>query len=270
MKRIARDSERAFTLIEVLVVVAIIALLVSILIPTLKKAKQQAHRAVCAAHMHQVAFAIFSYGNDNLGDGPRRGWFTYTVAESPHEALGWGGNYGVPHVRTNLGLLWPKWIGREQKTLYCPRLWGDIMVAPNSGWPGVFKLVSPDCYFVFGGYNYGVVLDKRGTTNGKPHPGLSPNLKGTNPFPPERWNPAFVDWLEDVWQPKNPNVKFKMPTTACLASDWWIGGMKPPHETGVNVSYTDGHVRYHFTKGLAVTSGNINQYEQWWNFTLKQ
>ena len=58
---------RAFTLIEVLVVVAIIALLVAILLPSLGRARDQARKAVCGAHIHGVVQAILMYAGDYKG-----------------------------------------------------------------------------------------------------------------------------------------------------------------------------------------------------------
>ncbi len=58
----------AFTLVELLVVISIIALLVAILLPSMKNAREQARRAVCAAHMHDMVHAITMYAVENNGE----------------------------------------------------------------------------------------------------------------------------------------------------------------------------------------------------------
>jgi prepilin-type N-terminal cleavage/methylation domain-containing protein/prepilin-type processing-associated H-X9-DG protein len=59
-----------FTLVELLVVIGIIALLVSILLPTLGKARQQANLTACMAQMRDVGNAISMYVGDNKGSYP--------------------------------------------------------------------------------------------------------------------------------------------------------------------------------------------------------
>ncbi|MCK4341797.1 MAG: prepilin-type N-terminal cleavage/methylation domain-containing protein [Phycisphaerae bacterium] len=56
-----------FTLLELLVAVAIIALLLSILLPTLGRARQQARTAVCASNVRQLAIANTAYSSDDKG-----------------------------------------------------------------------------------------------------------------------------------------------------------------------------------------------------------
>ena len=57
----------AFTLIEVLVVVSIIALLVAILIPSLHRAREAARRTVCLSNTHQLALGWTLYAADYKG-----------------------------------------------------------------------------------------------------------------------------------------------------------------------------------------------------------
>ena len=58
-------TRNAFTLIETLVVVVIIALLLTILLPTLGKAREQTRRAVCQSNLHQIGVAVIEYAEDN-------------------------------------------------------------------------------------------------------------------------------------------------------------------------------------------------------------
>jgi prepilin-type processing-associated H-X9-DG protein len=62
----------AFTLVELLVVIGIIAILVALLLPSLNTARNQAKRVNCLAHLQQCGQALVMYANQNKGFLPPR------------------------------------------------------------------------------------------------------------------------------------------------------------------------------------------------------
>jgi len=60
-------TRKAFTLIELLVVISIIALLISVMMPFLRKAREAAKEVVCGANMHQWGAIFQMYTQDNDG-----------------------------------------------------------------------------------------------------------------------------------------------------------------------------------------------------------
>src|SRR5271156_3877299 len=64
------SRRRGFTLVELLVVIGIIALLISVLLPALSKARQQGNVVACESRMRQIGQMAVMYCNDNKGSLP--------------------------------------------------------------------------------------------------------------------------------------------------------------------------------------------------------
>jgi prepilin-type N-terminal cleavage/methylation domain-containing protein len=123
-------SRRAFTLVELLVVIGIIAVLVSILLPALNKARDAANKVACASNIRQLTFATLLYAQENKSVFPRQGAMktfkgVFGAVESADNFAGqdwWnlfqrqlGGNIGTitPNDTAN-----PRWAsGLDPKTL---------------------------------------------------------------------------------------------------------------------------------------------------------
>ncbi len=84
---------RGFTLVELLVVVSIIALLIAILLPSLRRAREQAKLATCLANLTGVSKASLTYGADDPGENMIPVPVT-DVLPFASGAIEWGGKAG--------------------------------------------------------------------------------------------------------------------------------------------------------------------------------
>jgi len=110
----------AFTIVELLVVIGIITVLMAILLPVLKNAREQARRAVCASNMRQIGIAALTYANDHKGILPIPIGVPPPSKPLPFEAIGVD---AIGILSWDRGVLWP-YISRDvavrQRIFLCP------------------------------------------------------------------------------------------------------------------------------------------------------
>lgn len=236
-----------FTLIEVLVVVAIIALLVAILLPSLANARDQARRSVCLNNEHQMGIGMGMYAADHKQSLPMRGAFAYAIKyRMPDPPNGTG-------VRElcNVGLLYGKYSGKDLNLYYCPDNTVYMKDDVNNGAP-TFFLKGKDPYVTWSGYMYAAPVDEW----------KSPVADSAKAYPRQIWHPYYQTYVEE--QAAAGKIVGRQNVKA-LVADNLIGaeGYRTPHKGyGFNVLFTDFHAKFVrdpqreiFRKVKTVTSG---------------
>ena len=100
-RRCRFQSPKAFTLVELLIVIAIVAVLIAMLLPALKRARQQANLIVCQSNLRQLYNAAMMYVNDSRGALPDGNWRCYDIDP---EVAGWANQRRLPfYINGRLG-----------------------------------------------------------------------------------------------------------------------------------------------------------------------
>lgn len=151
MKIFHGGKKIAFTLIELLVTVAVIAILMSLLLPSLQKAKDAGRSVVCLNNQKQCAIAQLSYMSDFQGYGIiYSGWNDWTWSEYL---------YRTNYITAQNFLVCPSWAPFKYTTKY--NTYGMLMWVPNTAFFisavtssgnhtfASTKVSSPSDYFLF-------------------------------------------------------------------------------------------------------------------------
>jgi prepilin-type N-terminal cleavage/methylation domain-containing protein len=116
-----RAGAGGFTLVELLVVISIMALLMSMILPSLNRAREAGQRVVCSSNMRQLTLGWYMYSTDNddrlcsadtLWNDPGNNW----VADG---LMMPGNNIGGTEEAIKNGILWWPYMGRSFDVYRC-------------------------------------------------------------------------------------------------------------------------------------------------------
>lgn len=101
-----KGRDKSFTLIELLIVIAIIAILAAMLLPALNKAKEKAQSILCLSNLRSIGQAITSYADDNKEYYPQ--W------QGPFEEVNWPWfNFIYPYCKNKKTYGCPAYTGKS-------------------------------------------------------------------------------------------------------------------------------------------------------------
>jgi prepilin-type N-terminal cleavage/methylation domain-containing protein len=269
-------KRKGFTLVELLVVIAVIALLMSILLPALSKARQVAQQIKCGSNLKGIGTAMKTYMDSYNGEAPVAG-----PAQS--NAVSWGDSIGDEWQNKDWGFNDPSYSGdiTVSASLY-------LLVKYAGTSPGIFvcgsddevtefkisdyedDISDPDIEFAsdcwdFGPYNsettpthhcsyaYHLPYNGSGGAQGYPVTDMSPQdmaiMADRNPWIE---SPGFkqANWSEFVPEGLDGNRKEQQ-----------AGNSMPHNQNGQNVLYNDNSVNFEDAPTCGVNKDNI--YTNW-------
>lgn len=245
-----KAQRRAFTLVELLVVISIIALLLAILMPSLNKAKEQAKQIVCKNNIRSVAFANFTYSQDYNG--------SFFIARSPNDPPNGPTKHYYGNIMHNYPEYWPNPnyvnFGRDKNgDPLEPLTAGKYLATKNSFYcPNYFKTFCPEWNqkLAWNKSRIGMILFVNAYYNGATKNMTRMKLVYSDP---SNWVGSF----KNVPFAKNANMK----SSDAIAQDTCMEETKGPglggtgvfkmnHKGGVNVTFMDGHSEYVHQKKL--------------------
>ena len=240
MKFQLKRNGTGFTLTELLVVIGLIAMLISLLMPVLSKARAAAQSTTCLSNLRQLGAAWTMYSVENRGH-------LLEYPEEPPEMM-WRGYW--------LGAL--ESFNVRDRVLLCPSADEPMPFDYNRGygnaryaWNGKFQARGyahfSDTTYRVGSYGFNQYLTAR--VGGFGHKGNATRLTAVKPLSdvPVFMDATFYDFRPDNGSPTQPaqpppNLKGSDINPAGAPKQWPF--LIARHGRGVNTCFADGSVRW--------------------------
>ena len=248
-----RSRIKGFTLIELLVVISIIALLLSIMMPSLSRAKELARRTVCASDQKSIGTAIMVYANKNNDLLPKSYYMTggnlpsasYTLFYlDPAAKISWSPKKRIAIVGGkdqifNFGYLFTNNIIENPKVFYCPSTPHPVEMSGPYSVSYRYEQYSNDGTFPWNNSFEDTTAWNRFTVR-----------SSYNYIPQNAKAKALVDTSKGKgYFPKMAEKSFELDSNHVLSCDYLFRKDMLPHKngkkaTGVNALFSDCSVKY--------------------------
>ncbi len=270
--RFKQGKQVGFTLIELLIVIAIIAVLLTLLVPALQQAKNQARITLCASNLRHIGTTLWQYSTDPHNNGKlplnqNGSWLwdvAYTTTDLVIKAGGEPDTFYCPcdySKRPELFIMWdfgqqhlgsPYWDGNVSPSTRVGRY-------PEPQDPALRR----ECFRVT---SYFWLLDMEGGRPadiiGEPHREF---LRSTSVPYPEEVEMVTDATLSNLDNPDSPDTTFTE-VRGGTYNNWGIydrtNHVRDEKPVGGNIAYVDGHVKWrHF---IDMQIRYMHGPYQWW------